>query len=221
MKIKKISLCIIFGTSLSFFSHASDESFFISSQIGTLGAGGNIGYQFNDNFALRLNINGLKYHKDIDVNDLTYKGDIKLFTAGLLADYHPFNNPLRISFGAYYNDNNVSGYGHYSGNNFHGLNPNEFGKEYAEVSYNKFSPYLGIGYQSNDDDNWFFTADLGVMYQGKSNVKLNTVCYNQRVCSFLSAQITEENRKQKQDIERKANRLQFYPVASIGIGFRF
>lgn len=218
---RNLAIILTCSTLLTPLAHSSENNFSASTQIGTLGIGGNLGYKIHDNFDVRININGLKYQKDVDVNDLTYKGDIKLFNVGLLGDYYPFDNSFRLTFGAYYNQNKVSGYGYYSGDSFHGLNPNDFGKEYAEVSYNKFSPYLGIGYQSNDDSNWFFMADLGVLYQGKSNVKLNTVCYNQMVCSILSNQIDEENRQQKHDIQKKADRLSFYPVASIGIGFRF
>ena len=105
---------------------------------------------------------------------------------------------------------------------YYGIDPNDYGYERASVEYKKFAPYVGFGYQTNDDDsNWIFTADLGVMYQGKAKVSNSTTCYNAAVCSALQSQIDRENAEQRQDIQDKADKLKWYPVASIGIGYRF
>lgn len=119
----------------------------------------------------------MKYSRDVEVNDVKYDADLKLLTAGLLADYYPFANGFRLTAGAYYNGNKLSGNGH-STKDYYGIDPNDYGYERASVEYKKFAPYVGFGYQTNDDDsNWIFTADLGVMYQGKAKVSNSTTCY--------------------------------------------
>lgn len=199
----------------------SDTNIFTTVQVGTLGPGLNIGYKFNPYFDIRANVNGLKYSRDVEVNDVKYDADLKLLTAGLLADYYPFANGFRLTAGAYYNGNKLSGNGH-STKDYYGIDPNDYGYERASVEYKKFAPYVGFGYQTNDDDsNWIFTADLGVMYQGKAKVSNSTTCYNAAVCSALQSQIDRENAEQRQDIQDKADKLKWYPVASIGIGYRF
>lgn len=198
-----------------------DTNIFTTVQVGTLGPGLNIGYKFNPYFDIRANVNGLKYSRDVEVNDVKYDADLKLLTAGLLADYYPFANGFRLTAGAYYNGNKLSGNGH-STKDYYGIDPNDYGYERASVEYKKFAPYVGFGYQTNDDDsNWIFTADLGVMYQGKAKVSNSTTCYNAAVCSDLQSQIDRENAEQRQDIQDKADKLKWYPVASIGIGYRF
>lgn len=198
-----------------------DTNIFTTVQVGTLGPGLNIGYKFNPYFDIRANVNGLKYSRDVEVNDVKYDADLKLLTAGLLADYYPFANGFRLTAGAYYNGNKLSGNGH-STKDYYGIDPNDYGYERASVEYKKFAPYVGFGYQTNDDDsNWIFTADLGVMYQGKTKVSNSTTCYNAAVCSALQSQIDRENAEQRQDIQDKADKLKWYPVASIGIGYRF
>lgn len=198
-----------------------DTNIFTTVQVGTLGPGLNIGYKFNPYFDIRANVNGLKYSRDVEVNDVKYDADLKLLTAGLLADYYPFANGFRLTAGAYYNGNKLSGNGH-STKDYYGIDPNDYGYERASVEYKKFAPYVGFGYQTNDDDsNWIFTADLGVMYQGKTKVSNSTTCYNAAVCSALQSQIDRENAELRQDIQDKADKLKWYPVASIGIGYRF
>lgn len=198
-----------------------DTNIFTTVQVGTLGPGLNIGYKFNPYFDIRANVNGLKYSRDVEVNDVKYDADLKLLTAGLLADYYPFANGFRLTAGAYYNGNKLSGNGH-STKDYYGIDPNDYGYERASVEYKKFAPYVGFGYQTNDDDsNWIFTADLGVMYQGKTKVSNSTTCYNAAVCSALQSQIDRENAEQRQDIQDKSDKLKWYPVASIGIGYRF
>jgi len=198
-----------------------DTNIFTTVQVGSLGPGLNIGYKFNPYFDVRANVNGLKYSRDVEVNDVKYNGDLKLLTAGLLADYYPFANGFRFTAGAYYNGNKLSGNG-YSTKDYYGIDPNDYGYETASVEYKKFAPYVGFGYQTNDDDsNWIFTADVGIMYQGKAKVKNSTTCYSAVVCSALQSQIDRENAEQRQDIQDKADKLKWYPVASIGIGYRF
>lgn len=209
------------GLMFSINSFAKEESgFFTGIQAGTLGAGLNVGYNFNDMFGLRANINGLKVSRDVNVGDLKYNGNAKLLTAGILADYHPFENGFRLSAGAYYNDNKIYGHG-YSTKTYYGLDPNDFGYEDASVKYNKFSPYLGVGYDVNITENLSFVSDLGVLYQGKGKVKNSTVCYSQFVCTILSDKLNEENESQKYKIQDKADKLQFYPVLSIGLSYSF
>lgn len=220
MKKSYLALAFITSLSVSAVTHAADSSFFSTVQVGTLGPGLNIGYQFNPYFDVRANVNGLKYSRDIEVNDVKYDADLKLLTAGLLADYYPFANGFRLTAGAYYNGNKLSGNGK-STKDYYGIDPNDYGYQSASVEYKKFAPYVGFGYQTNDDSNWIFTADLGVMYQGKAKVKSNTTCYSAAVCSALQSQIDAENALQRNDIQDKADKLKWYPVASIGIGYRF
>lgn len=230
--MNKIALLLSIGTALvtsSAFAESDsvkpesyyDSAFFSTIQAGTLGAGLNIGYQFSPYFDLRANINGLKYSRDVNINDVKYEANLKLLTAGILADYYPFQNGFRLTAGAYYNGNKVSGNG-YSTKEYYGINPNDYGYEQASADYKKFAPYVGFGYQTNDEDsNWIFTADLGVLYQGKAHVSNSTVCYNGTVCTLLKDQIDRENEEQRSQIQDKADKLKWYPVASIGIGYRF
>lgn len=204
-------------------AHAVDQSsnVFATLQAGTLGAGLNLGYQFSPYFDIRANVNGLSYSGNYDLNDVKYEGNVRLLTAGLLADYYPFANGFRLTAGAYYNGNRATATGHAT-SDYNGIDLNGYGYQDASVEYQKFAPYVGLGYQTNDEDsNWMFTADVGVLYQGKAKVNLNTRCYNASVCSSLASQINDKTDDQRQDIQDGADKLKFYPVVSFGVGYRF
>lgn len=222
MKNKIMSALIVSAILASTAAYAEpDTNIFTTVKVSTLGAGIDLGYKFNPYFDLRANVNGLKYSRDADINDVKYDADLKLLTAGLLADYYPFQNGFRLTAGAYYNGNKLSGTGRAT-KDYYGIDPNDYGYETASVEYKKFAPYVGFGYQTNDDDsNWIFTADLGVLYQGKAKVRNGTTCYNQFVCTALQSRIDQENAEQRDEIQDKADKLKWYPVASIGIGYRF
>lgn len=216
---KTIALLSTILFSVNSFSK-NENLFFSGFQFGTLGAGVNFGYNFNDFFSLRANVNGMKVSKNINVGDLRYEGNARLLTAGIIADYHLFENGFRISSGIYYNGNKIYGHG-YSRKNYYGVNPNDFGYEEASVKYNKISPYLGIGYDNKFSENFSFVSDIGLLYQGKGNVKNSTVCYDQFICNALNDKINEENESQKYKINDKSKKLQFYPVLSVGIKYSF
>lgn len=196
------------------------SNIFTTVKVGTLGPGIDIGYQFNPYFDIRANVNGFKFSKDHTVNDVYYHGDARLLTAGLLADYYPFANGFRLTAGAYYNGNKVTAKGYYN-DTYYGINVNDYGHAEASVDYKKFAPYLGFGYQGGSDNGWIFTADLGVMYQGSARVHYNTVCNSQVVCSVLQNQIEEKENEQRDKIQNDVDKLKWYPVASIGVGYRF
>lgn len=196
------------------------SNFFTAVKVGSLGPGIDLGYQFNPYFDLRANINGFKFNKDHTIDNVDYHGDARLLTAGLLADYYPFANGFRLTAGAYYNGNKVTAQGYYN-DSYYGIDVNDYGHAEASVDYKKFAPYVGLGYQGSSDNGWFFTADLGVLYQGSANVHYNTVCNNQAVCTLLKDQIEEKANDQRDKIQHDVDKLKWYPVASLGFGYRF
>lgn len=231
MKRTSIAISVISGLmfSTAVLAAAPQDSYYDTStsgvfttvQVGTLGPGLNLGYQVNPYFDLRANVNGLQYDRSQTVNDVKYDGSLRLLTAGLLLDYYPFANGFRMTAGAYYNGNKLNGTGHYT-QDVYGVDPNDYGYTKASVDYKKIAPYVGFGYQTNNpDSNWLFTADIGVLYQGKARVSNQTVCYSQAVCTVLQNQIREKEDEQTADIQDKVDRLKWYPVASIGVGYRF
>lgn len=212
--------CLLF-TALSSTTFAS--SIYVSPQISTLGAGLSLGYQINASWNVRTNINGLGVHHTFHDSQIDYASKINLRTAGLLIDYFPFENGFHLTAGAYYNDNRIDGDSiftqNYSMNVGHKtikINPNDYGSMRFKARYNHFSPYLGMGYHAYREKGWGFDINVGVLYQGNAHVDYDISAMFEAIPSMCSP--INEN---KQRIQNQVNNLKWYPVASIGVIYKF
>ncbi|WP_027469974.1 hypothetical protein [Deefgea rivuli] len=221
---------LFFSAFLSLPTFAADDTsapndWGAAARLSTLGLGLDIAYAINPNWNARFNINTIEINKDEISNGAHWDSTSKMLTAGLLADYHPFDNGFKVTAGAYYNDNHGDGTAQpvdgtiKIGKNYY--KANQVSNSHATGSLNnKFSPYLGVGYgysASKDParSGLSFTADLGVMYQGSANVTYSATCLDASVCGQLQSDVTHEAQRIADDHKN------FYPVVSIGVGYRF
>ena len=195
-------------------------------KFGTLGVGVDVARAINDRFALRLNVNGLRYSRQETIDDVDYDGTISLLTVGGLVDYHPFTNAFRISAGAYYNGNKFSGTATPSATQTLNIGNNtytgaEIGRLDAQVDFNKFAPYLGIGWGSDArQEGWGFSFDLGVMYQGSPQVDA-TAAINASLPAAVKQAILDDIEVEKQNIQDDVKNYKWYPVIMIGVNYTF
>jgi hypothetical protein len=75
---------------------------------GTLGAGAELGYRFNDRFGLRAPFGTGSISYDEESDGETYSGDIDLGGFGLMADFYPGGGAFRISGGVFKTDYSAS-----------------------------------------------------------------------------------------------------------------
>jgi hypothetical protein len=206
----------------------------IALKAGTLGLGVDIVRPFNDQFAARVNVNGLRIHdykfdvaKEVkmDIKGVDMAANIDLLTAGALLDWHPFHNGFLLSAGGYYNGNKVSGVAKVNGTvKYEGTDydQNDIKQITSEVTFNnKFAPYAGIGYSNITESGWGLSWDIGVMYHGKPKVA-TTVDYAD------GAPRKAEIESKKIDADKKANDeiakhaiANFYPVVRVGFRYNF
>jgi hypothetical protein len=192
---------------------------------GTLGAGVDVTKGVSESFGIRLQGNGLSYEDEFTESDVEYDGDIDLRSAGLLLDWHPFSGVFRISAGGYWNGNEVSATGRPTGGTFeiNGVTypASAVGTLDGKIDFDSFAPYLGIGFGSapKAKGGLSFSLDLGVLYQGEPNVSLTAVCgpIPPASCAQLQSDVAAEEAELREAVKD----YKFYPVISIGIGYRF
>lgn len=198
--------------------------FFAGGGLGTLGYGGDIGYQWSNWLKFRLNVNHLSFsYDDLELEKIDYDTEFSNLTAGLLVDFHPFFGEFRISAGVYYRDlafdieakpKKSIKIGH------HTYNPSEFGRVDGEFTWDKFAPYLGVGWGLGSGTDMDFSIDinLGVMY-------LSGIDIDYKLTNYTGSLSDDEYRR---DMDREAEKLKdklekyrFYPVLSVFLSFRF
>ena len=207
-----------------------DPSFNIGLKAGTLGLGLDVSKPINDLISIRFNANTLNYNTtDNSLYNSILKTDKKyqLDTKGLLFDFHLLQ--LRLTAGAYINNNAfiyttkpktkkpvmLNGIG-YEIDTIENIE--------TTVTFNKISPYVGVGWGNNGNregwGGWNLTLDIGLMYHGDPQVDIKAKI-NDSVPKLaqhvINAGLKLESKKQEKDFSK----YPFYPVIMVGLNYSF
>lgn len=213
----------------------SSEAFgvFTAVNVGTLGAGMDVGYQFNPYFKARLR--GAFLGFDYDDSWDGGKADAKLkyngHNVGVLVDCHPWGGSFHVTAGltlsgmnAKLDVTNASGDQQIAvGDDVYGFSSDA--AIHAKYQWDRVQPYLGIGWSSDGegDRSWYFSVDLGVNFIGSGDF---TIGHSGDIRTGLGAQATSAElersvRAEGKDFFKIADHLTVYPVVQLGAGYRF
>ncbi|TJZ72039.1 hypothetical protein [Chitiniphilus eburneus] len=207
-------------------TQAGAEGTALGIDISTLGVGGELTQRINDQFNVRLNVNGLQLNHGDTIDNIRYDADIRLFTAGLIGDWIILDTRFRLSAGVFYNGNKADLTSQPTDGTYriNGItyNADDVGDLSGRVDFNRFSPYLGVGWGNPvaGNDNLSFTVDVGVLFQGAANLRLDAHCaptLSPAQCQELTDDVEAERGKAEDDIKD----YRFWPVVKAGLNYRF
>jgi len=195
----------------------------IGAKVGTLG----VGVEVVSNVVpmlvnARLQLNGYNVNKTITDTQVSYDAKLKLFSFGALADVYPFAGKFRLTGGLYYNGNKLTMTGVPAAGSSYTINGTVYtaaqvGSLTSTVDFNKVAPYAGIGFGDpiSSGSPIGFNFDLGVLYMGqpKTAITATGAATNPALATSIAAE--------KQKLDNSLSNMKFYPVASIGVTFRF
>ena len=216
--MKKKSLLVFalfFGLTLST-SFAQDWAAAI--KVSTMGGNIDVYRSFGEKFNVHVGYNYFALTQSLgETDDYKTEGKIGLSSISALGDFFPFeSSTFRITGGVMYNlnviDATLTAAKEYKvgGDNY---SPEELGDLTATIEFNKFSPYLGLGFgnPTSGDSGFGFVFDVGTMYQGTAIVNLQAE-------GLLKPSATKD---QEKTIENNLSWFQWYPVVSLGITYKF
>jgi hypothetical protein len=197
-------------------------------RVSTQGVGAELGYKLSEQLSIRANLNGATINRDVVSGDVSYQTKLKLQTAGILADYYPIKDSgFRLTAGLYQNGNQFTlsnaalTKAVKIGNTTY--EPNQIGTINGDLDYKAFSPYIGMGWGTRlkTPNGLVLSADLGVLHQTPTTLKLTVACAsaitNTPVCDQLKTDADIERQKVQNDL----NKFKLYPVLSLGVGYQF
>jgi len=192
-------------------------------KFGTLGLGLDLSTPLTEKTSVRFNINGFTYSDTQEIDDVSYDGDLDLLTVGALLDYYPTSTNFRLSGGVYYNDNKFSGTAVPTATTVVELNGvdygvNDIGRVDSEVTFDKFAPYLGLGWGNQaTESGWGFSLDVGAMYHGEPESEIDVVINN----ATIEQQIRDDVEAEKKSAQDDISSYKFYPVVMVGVNYSF
>ena len=194
----------------------------VGAHVSTLGFGPSVAIPLNDYFVVTVSGNYFAFDRDDKYSDVRYNVDVELMSAGGTLDWHAFGGPFFISGGVYWNGNELEFDATPAGPiEFGGLilTPAQAGRIDGEVEFNEVAPYLGIGFDNTQSSGGrlSFYGSIGAFYQGKPDVDLSVSGTATGLPGFAAA-LDREIDDIEDDVE---DFVQFYPVVTLGLRWRF
>lgn len=193
----------------------------IGAKGGTLGIGGELTKKVATDINTRAGFNMLDFSFDDDVAGIEYDFDMDLRSFSVLLDWHIFDGPFRITGGVLSMDNEFDLDTLVNQNVTIGDNtytPAQVGRLSGRVDIEGLAPYIGIGWGNpvGRGRRWGFYSDFGVAFANSPDVTL-------RATGTMAGDPTFQGdlAKEERDIQDDMDALEFYPVLSAGLYFRF
>ena len=193
--------------------------------VGTTGLGVEGQYEVNDYLALRASGDWLSYSRNFSSNDIGYSGRATWSTFGAFADLHPFKNGFLISGGAYFGDRKVTLNGAPAGNvlvNGVSLTPAQVGRLNGVGKLSDTAPFVALGWDSTfrARRGLGFKALIGVAFSNAPSISLTATgpaANTPAIQSYVQSYVASEEAQVRHD----ARFLETYPVASVGLAYKF
>jgi hypothetical protein len=203
-------------------SAQSVTGFAIGPEIGTTGIGlsGEVG--LGSHFDLRGTGDWLSIHHDATYSGIPYRGDWRSETGGVFADLHPFGNAFVISGGAYFGPRHLAINATPSGNVEIGhisFTPAEVGQLNGDIRMSDTQPFAGLGFDNtfHTKSHWSIAARAGVSFSGSPNVVLTSSGGSFVGNAIYQAALLNEQAQ----IASAVRNYRYFPVATIGLNYRF
>jgi len=218
--------CLMAQTdTLSYPSGFQTNKMSIQLQGGTNGFGAGVRYQVLEKLAVRLNGTFFSYKmndplkgRNINLAALgDYKDDIKyvqgsVSQVGLLGEYSILPILRVVAGGAVLNNTEVDGYlkpskGIDVGNL--SITPEQIGDLKAQVSYNGFAPYIGLGLgRSTPSKRFGVNVDLGSYYMSPAKVNID------------ATKMLAPNKQQESTLENNLSSFRWMPTIQLNLNYR-
>ncbi|MGE4543319.1 MAG: hypothetical protein AB7D06_04315 [Pedobacter sp.] len=214
-----ISISLAYGTLQT--ASANTGDFAIGVGPGTLGISADTTVGISSHLNARVGISAFNFDLKTTQNDIAYDLDVRLLSFPILLDWHPFSHRgFRISTGLVINKNKANVAATSQSTYTIGdteYTSSELGDLSGKLTFNTLAPYLGLGWgNSEKNPHWSFVCDLGVVFQGKTDLSLKA---SGPIASDLDFQAELE--QERRELEDDLDSYRYYPVISMGVSYKF
>jgi len=196
-----------------------------AARFGTTGFGAEVGLGFNEFVGVRGSYGAGSFNYNVTESDIRYTTQVKPSVGLVTVDVHPFGGWFRLSGGLGLNNTHADGTADTTSGtltiNGTVYNTSEVGTVQGRITFDRTSPYLGLGWgaPARSAGGLYFTSDFGVVFS-KATGSVTGTCapsLNSVTCAQLQSDLNAEAQQFKQEVEK----VKYYPVITLGIGYRF
>ena len=208
-------------------AQAGDPAFGIGLRAGTLGIGADLDFKLNDSLNVRMGYAGGSISRSVTDTQVHYDGTLKLSNPSALIDWRPFQGVFHLTAGAVASSTKIEATGVPAAGGSYTINGNTYtsadiGSVSGEFKFgNSVAPYVGLGWGNVVGTSGHFSVlfDVGAIYAGSPKIALTANCTSAvpAVCTQLQSDVDAEKAKLAKDLTI----LKWYPVVSLGFGYRF
>jgi hypothetical protein len=166
----------------------------------------------NINFGFSRFNNGFNF----SANQARFKANATLGAIPVTLSYYPFSGSFNADAGILFNQNQVSVSAIPMAGAF--IIDGHVGSSLTgKTGFNAMAPYIGIGLGNPvvAGSPWSLNANIGMMYEGTPDVRLNAGG------AADNPQMTADVKKIQNQVNRELDFLSFWPVASVSVSYRF
>ena len=196
--------------------------FALGVQGGTTGGGVTAQVGLGSLIDLRATGDYLALSHDGTYQGVPYRGHWRGETGGAFVDVHPFNNAFLLSGGAYVGARRLkfdatpqqpTTIGHIT------YTAAEVGELTGEAKLSDATPFAGLGFNNTfrTDSHWSFVGLIGVAFSGRPAVTLNSTGGLLSDDPVFQQSLAEQQAK----ISNSVRNYRYYPVATLGVAYRF
>ncbi len=193
----------------------------VAAHAGSLGLGADVAVAVGSRANLRASAHVVPLNFDVDVSDVAMTIDPPSPAFRALLDVFPFGGGFRLSGGLLYSPSDVELVGNFTGAVDIGddtYTAADVGRLTGTITTNEVAPYLGIGLGDVARGGFGFFLDLGVAFQGKPSVTLDS---DGPVASLPEFQADLRAEEQAAEEDSLMDLLKYYPVLSLGFSLGF
>lgn len=217
-----LALCTALATPVAAHAALSQKNVAVSLGLGTEGIGGQVTAQIVPR-TLNLNVGFSRFGHDFSFtsDSAKFNAHLRLGAVPIVLSWFPFDGNFSLDAGVFINQNRVAATGVPEANgtytiNGHTYTASQVGTMTGTTNFNTAAPYVGIGWGDPfDGGRWSVLLNAGVMYEGSPHVDLNATG------AASNPQLARDVQSLQHSVNHKLNFLNWWPVVTVGVAYRF
>jgi hypothetical protein len=207
-------------------------------KVSLLGAGLEAAVPIARKLNVRAGFNAFSYNRTFDKDGVSYAGQLRFRSSEAHLDWFPFGGSFHVSPGLLvYNGNQVTASADVPGGNTFTLNDTDYTSDPAnpitgsgKIDYRKTAPMISVGWGNlvpRSGRHFSAPFEIGMIFSGAPQAAINLAggaCDSNGVnCQSVNTDPTfQSNLQSEQDkINHDMAPFKYYPIISLGFGFRF